>query len=225
MIQMQTNLEVADNSGARRVMCIKVLGGAGRRYASVGDVIVVSVKEAIPRGRVKKGDVLRAIVVRTSQGLKRKDGSLIRFDKNAAVIVNKQADRHPYLRAGSARTARQEPHEDHLARAGGAVMAPKIKKGDRVVLLTGKDKGKTGQITQVLPKEDRVVVAGLNLVKRHTKPTQGDPQGGVKTKEAPVHVSNVAIVDSKGKPTRVGFKIEGDKKVRVAKTTGEVING
>jgi large subunit ribosomal protein L14 len=90
MIQMQTNLEVADNSGARRVMCIKVLGGAGRRYASVGDVIVVSVKEAIPRGRVKKGDVLRAIVVRTAQGIKRKDGSLIRFDRSAAVIVNKQ---------------------------------------------------------------------------------------------------------------------------------------
>ena len=90
MIQMQTNLEVADNSGARRVQCIKVLGGAGRRYASVGDVIVVSVKEAIPRGRVKKGDVLRAIVVRTAQGIKRKDGSLIRFDRSAAVIVNKQ---------------------------------------------------------------------------------------------------------------------------------------
>jgi large subunit ribosomal protein L14 len=92
MIQMQTNLEVADNSGARRVMCIKVLGGAGRRYASVGDRIVVSVKEAIPRGRVKKGDVLQAIVVRTSQGIKRKDGSVIRFDKNAAVIVNKQSE-------------------------------------------------------------------------------------------------------------------------------------
>ena len=92
MIQMQTNLEVADNSGARRVMCIKVLGGAGRRYASVGDVIVVSVKEAIPRGRVKKGDVLRAIVVRTAQGIKRKDGSVIRFDRNAAVIVNKQSE-------------------------------------------------------------------------------------------------------------------------------------
>ena len=92
MIQMQTNLDVADNSGARRVMCIKVLGGAGRRYASVGDKIVVSVKEAIPRGRVKKGDVLQAIVVRTSQGIKRKDGSLIRFDKNAAVIVNKQSE-------------------------------------------------------------------------------------------------------------------------------------
>jgi large subunit ribosomal protein L14 len=92
MIQMQTNLEVADNSGAKRVMCIKVLGGAGRRYASVGDVIVVSVKEAIPRGRVKKGDVLRAIVVRTAQGIKRKDGSLIRFDRSAAVIVNKQGE-------------------------------------------------------------------------------------------------------------------------------------
>ena len=92
MIQMQTNLDVADNSGARRVRCIKVLGGAKRRYAGVGDLIVVSVKEAIPRGRVKKGDVLRAIVVRTAQGVKRRDGSLIRVDKNAAVIVNKQSE-------------------------------------------------------------------------------------------------------------------------------------
>lgn len=92
MIQVQTNLEVADNSGARRVMCIKVLGGSKRRYASVGDKIVVSVKEAIPRGRVKKGDVLQAIVVRTASAIKRKDGSVIRFDKNAAVIVNKQSE-------------------------------------------------------------------------------------------------------------------------------------
>jgi large subunit ribosomal protein L14 len=80
MIQMQTNLEVADNSGARRVMCIKVLGGAKRRYASVGDVIVVSVKEAIPRGRVKKGDVLRAVVVRTAKDIARRDGSVIRVN-------------------------------------------------------------------------------------------------------------------------------------------------
>ena len=90
MIQMQTNLEVADNSGARRVMCIKVLGGAGRRYASVGDVIVVSVKEAIPRGRVKKGEVTKAVIVRTSKDIRRADGSVIRFDRSAAVIVNKQ---------------------------------------------------------------------------------------------------------------------------------------
>jgi large subunit ribosomal protein L24 len=104
-------------------------------------------------------------------------------------------------------------------------MAAKIRKGDRVVMLTGKDKGRTGQVEKVMPKDDRVIVGGLNLVSRHTKPSQGDPQGGIKTKSASVHVSNVAIADSNGKPTRVGFRIDGDKKVRVAKTTGEVING
>jgi large subunit ribosomal protein L24 len=104
-------------------------------------------------------------------------------------------------------------------------MAAKIKKGDRVILLTGKDKGRAGQVTRVLPKDGRVVVSGLNLVQRHTKPTQADPNGGIKSKEASVHLSNVAIADSNGKPTRVGFRIDGDKKVRVAKTTGEVING
>ncbi|NKB26872.1 MAG: 50S ribosomal protein L14 [Rhodobacteraceae bacterium] len=88
MIQMQTNLDVADNSGARRVQCIKVLGGSKRRYASVGDVIVVSVKEAIPRGRVKKGDVRKAVVVRTAKEVRRDDGTAIRFDGNAAVILN-----------------------------------------------------------------------------------------------------------------------------------------
>ncbi|SET69680.1 50S ribosomal protein L14 [Oceanicella actignis] len=88
MIQMQTNLDVADNSGARRVQCIKVLGGAKRKYASVGDVIVVSVKEAIPRGRVKKGDVRKAVVVRTAKEVRRPDGTAIRFDGNAAVILN-----------------------------------------------------------------------------------------------------------------------------------------
>jgi large subunit ribosomal protein L24 len=104
-------------------------------------------------------------------------------------------------------------------------MAAKIKKGDTVVVLTGKDKGKTGNVVRVLPKEERLVVGGINMVQRHTKPTQGDPQGGIKNKEAPLHVSNVAIVDSNGKPTRVGFRVDGDKKVRVAKSTGEVING
>ena len=92
MIQMQTNLDVADNSGAKRVQCIKVLGGAGRKTASVGDVIVVSVKEAIPRGRVKKGDILRAVVVRTRKEIRRDDGSSIRFDGNAAVLINPQGE-------------------------------------------------------------------------------------------------------------------------------------
>ena len=90
MIQMQTVLDVADNSGARRLMCIKVLGGSKRRYAGIGDIIKVSVKEAIPRGKVKKGEVYNAVVVRTAKGVRRPDGSLIRFDGNAAVLLNAQ---------------------------------------------------------------------------------------------------------------------------------------
>lgn len=90
MIQMQSNLDVADNSGARRVQCIKVLGGSKRKVAGIGDVIIVSVKEAIPRGRVKKGEILRAVIVRTAKEVRRADGSAIRFDKNAAVLINNQ---------------------------------------------------------------------------------------------------------------------------------------
>ena len=104
-------------------------------------------------------------------------------------------------------------------------MAAKIKKGDRVVVLTGKDKGRQGSVLKVLPKDERVVVEGLNMVQRHTRASQADPQGGIKHKEASLHLSNVAVVDSKGKATRVGFRMEGDKKVRFAKTTGEVVNG
>ena len=92
MIQMQTNLDVADNSGARRVQCIKVLGGSKRKTATIGDVIIVSVKEAIPRGRVKKGDVHQAVIVRTAKEIRRPDGSAIRFDRNAAVLINKQGE-------------------------------------------------------------------------------------------------------------------------------------
>ena len=92
MIQMQTNLDVADNSGARRVQCIKVLGASKRRTASVGDVIVVSIKEAIPRGKVKKGDVHQAVIVRTAKEIRRADGTSIRFDRNAAVLINKQGE-------------------------------------------------------------------------------------------------------------------------------------
>ena len=92
MIQMQSNLDVADNSGAKRVQCIKVLGGAKRKYASVGDVIVVSIKEAIPRGKVKKGEVRRAVIVRTSKQIHRQDGSSIKFDTNAAVLLSNSGE-------------------------------------------------------------------------------------------------------------------------------------
>ena len=92
MIQAESNLQVADNSGARLISCIKVIGGSKRRYARIGDIIVVSVKEAIPRGRVKKGEVLKAVIVRTKKEIRRQDGSAIRFDTNAAVLVNAQGE-------------------------------------------------------------------------------------------------------------------------------------
>ena len=92
MIQMESSLDVADNSGARKVLCIKVLGGSKRKYASIGDTIVVSVREAIPRGRVKKGQVMKAVIVRTAKGVRRADGSLVRFDRNAAVLINDQGE-------------------------------------------------------------------------------------------------------------------------------------
>lgn len=113
---MQTNLDVADNSGAKRVMCIKVLGGSHRRYAGIGDIIKVSIKDAIPRGRVKKGEVYNALVVRTRKGVRRPDGSVIRFDGNAAVILNNNLQPLGTRIFGPVtRELRGEIHENHLA--------------------------------------------------------------------------------------------------------------
>ncbi len=225
MIQMQTNLDVADNSGARRLQCIKVLGGSKRRYATVGDTIVVSIKEAIPRGRVKKGEVMKAVVVRTAKGVRRPDGSLIRFDRNAAVLDQRpgRADRHAHLRAGHPRTESPQPHEDRQPGPGGPVME-RIRKGDRVIVLSGRDKGKKGEVFRVMPKDDKALVRGVNTVRRHQRQT-AQQEGGIITKEAPIHLSNLALEDPKdGKPTRVGFKVlDNGRKVRVAKRSGEQI--
>ena len=103
--------------------------------------------------------------------------------------------------------------------------AAKIRKGDTVVVLSGKDKGKTGEVIRSMPKESKVVVSGVNVHARHRKPTQQSPQGGIERKEAPLHVSNVAIATGDGKPTRVRFEVRDGKKVRVAAKTGELING
>lgn len=104
-------------------------------------------------------------------------------------------------------------------------MAAKIKKGDTVIVLTGKDKGRKGEVLRVMPTENRAIVSGINMVQRHTRPTQANPQGGIVNKEATIHLSNLSLVDSAGKPTRVGFRIEDGKKVRFAKSTGDAING
>ena len=103
-------------------------------------------------------------------------------------------------------------------------MAAKIRKGDRIVVLTGKGKGQEGTVLRVFPKSERVLVEGINMVQRHTKPSQADPQGGIKNKEASIHVSNVAIAGADGRPTRVGFRMEGDRKVRFAKRSGDTLD-
>ena len=179
MIQQQTMLDVADNSGAKRVQCIKVLGGSKRRYASIGDIIVVAVKEAIPQAKVKKGEVARAVIVRTAREVKRPDGSYIRFDGNSAVLINKdlRAHRDPHLRPGGPRAPRAQVHEDHLARAGGAV-AMEIRKNDLVKVIAGKDKGKTGKVLEVLREKGRVRVEKIQVVKRHLKKGRSQRQPG-----------------------------------------------
>ena len=126
MIQNETRLKVADNTGAREILCIRVRGGSRRRYAGVGDIIVATVKQATPQGSVKKGEVVTAVVVRTKKEFGREDGTYIAFDENAAVIIDaaEQPARHAHLRPGRARAARAQLHEDRLARPGGALMAP-----------------------------------------------------------------------------------------------------
>ena len=241
MIQMQSVLDVADNTGARSVMCIKVLGGSKRRYASVGDVIKVSIRDAAPRGRVKKGEVYNAVVVRTAKGVRRPDGSLVKFDGNAAVLLNDKAGayRHTYLRAGDARVAYREVHEDRFAGAGSAVsrksstqrrnesrkIMRKIKKNDDVIVIAGKDKGNRGNVLRVLG--EYLLVGGINKVKKHQKPNPVKGMtGGIVEMELPIHVSNVAIYNSAAKKgDRVGIKmLEDGRKVRVFKSSGEVID-
>ena len=189
-------------------MCIKVLGGSHRRYAGVGDIIKITIKEAIPRGKVKKGDVLKAVVVRTKKGVRRPDGSVIRFDGNACVLLNNNS----------------EQPIGHQKYSKERIMAAKIRRDDEVIVLTGKDKGKRGKVKNVL-SSGKVIVEGINLVKKHQKPVPALNQpGGIVEKEAAIQVSNVAIFNAAtGKADRVGFRFEDGKKVRFFKSNSETI--
>ncbi len=173
MVQPETRLRVADNTGAREILCIRVRGGSRRRYAGVGDVIIGTVKQAIPHGSVRKGDVVTAVVVRTRKELGREDGTYIAFDENAAVIIDAQQNpaRNAHLRTGGARAARAQLHEDRLAGSGGVVVAHKarIRRDDTVKVISGKDSGKTGRVLRVEPKRERVFVEGMNMQKRHQR--------------------------------------------------------
>ena len=228
MIQQESRLRVADNTGAKEILCIRVMGGSTRRYANIGDVIVASVKDATPGGVVKKGDVVKAVVVRTVKGVRRKDGSYIKFDENAAVIIkDDKTPRGTRIFGPVARELREKQFMKIVSLApevlsGGNLMASlKIKKGDTVKVIAGKDKDKEGKVLSV--KDGKVIVEGVNMITKHAKPSMANQQGGIINKEAPIDASNVMLIHN-GKAVRVGFKVEDGKKVRVAKGSNEVID-
>ena len=231
MIQMQSILNIADNSGARSVMCIKVLGGSKRRYANVGDIIKVAVREAIPTGKVKKGQVVNALVVRTKKGVRRRDGSLIKFDENAAVLLNPQnapigtrvfGPVTRELRSGNFMKILSLAPEVPQMKSN---VRTRLKTGDEVVVIAGRDVGKTGTITSI--KKNKAFVTGINIVKKHTKPNpQLGVTGGIVEQESPIDLSNIQIWDSKiKKGSRISMKIDEKtgKKERLNKKTGKQV--
>ena len=223
MIQQESRLKVADNSGAREVLCIKVLGGTRRRYAGIGDIFVATVKDAVPGAAVKKGDVVKCVVVRTKKERRRPDGSYIRFDENAAVLINDQMQpRGTRIFGPVGRELRdRQIHAHRVARAGGVVsmsskVKMKLKKGDHVQVIQGKDIGKRGEVAHVYPERNKVIVEsseGINVAKKHQKPTKATMQGGIQDKAMPIHVSNLMLVCGKDGPVQVGYRIDpnGDK--------------
>ena len=161
MIQQESRLKVADNSGAREVLCIKVLGGTRRRYAGIGDIFVATVKDAVPGAAVKKGDVVKCVVVRTKKERRRPDGSYIRFDENAAVLINEQMQpRGTRIFGPVGRELRDRRFMRIVSLAPEVLLMAKmkLKKGDHVQVIQGKDIGKTGEIAHVFPERDRVIV-------------------------------------------------------------------
>ena len=225
MIQQESRLKVADNTGAREILCIRVMGGHHRRYARVGDIIVGTVKTATPQGAVKKGEVVRAVVVRTKKPFGRNDGTSIAFDENAAVIIDNAAQpaRHPHLRAGRARAAREELHEDRLARPGGALDGPdnedpqgRHRRGDA----PARTAASAAASSRRSRSTGRVLVENVNMIKRHQRPRpiqNSSRMGGPSDHPGRDHregrrrctVSNVMVVCPTCKrPTRVGTHMQ-----------------
>ncbi len=221
MIQQETRLKVADNSGAKVVQCFKVLGGSKKRYASIGDIIVVSVKSSTPGGMVKKGEVARAVVVRVKKEVRRRDGSYIRFDDNAAVILNAQNEpKGTRIFGPVARELREGGYMKIISMAP-EVLWMKIKKDMMVKVVSGNFKGMTGKVLKVIPHSQRAIVEGVALTKRAVRPTQENPQGGFSERERSLHISNLMALEGDD-ASRIGFKILDDKsKVRVSKRSGK----
>ena len=215
MIQQESRLRVADNTGAKEILCIRVLGGSGRRYAGIGDIIVATVKDAIPGGDVKKGDVVKAVIVRTVKERRRPDGSYIRFDENAAVHHQgrRRPARHPHLRPGRPRAAREEVHEDHLAGSGGALTMAKliVKKGDTVLVIAGKDKGARARSSRPTPRPSASssrASTGSRSTPRSARPSAAPRPAASSRRRPPIHVSQRAAGRRRRRQagTRVGYR-------------------
>ncbi len=228
MIQNESRLRVADNTGAKEVLVIRCLGGSVRKFANIGDIVVCTVKQATPGGTVKKGDVVKGVIVRTRRGVRRENGTYIRFDDNAVVLIkDDKTPRGTRIFGPVARELRDNDFMKIVSLApevlGGVQV--RIKKGDRVKVITGAYKGTIGEVTSVYPKEDKVIVEGVNMVKKHQKPTQANPDGGIIEKEAKIHASNVMLWDEKSKKaSRIKMEVKEDgTKVRVYKTSGKEV--
>ena len=232
MIQQETFLRAADNSGAKELKCIRVLGGSARKYGNIGDIIVCSVRKCTPGGGVKKGQVVKAVIVRSRKGVRRADGSYIRFDENAAVIIRE--DKNPQGTRIFGPVARELRDKDFMKILS---LAPEVlyggrplmntlhvKKGDTAVVLSGKEKGKKGTIISVSPKKAQVVIEGVNMLTTHVKPRRQGESGGIVKREGAIRACKVMAVCPKcGKPTRPAHKfLEDGSKVRVCKHCGEV---
>ena len=229
MIQQESYLKVADNTGAKEIKCIRVLGGSKRKYGNIGDVIVASVRKSAPGGQVKKGEVVKAVIVRSAKGVRRADGTYVRFDDNAAVLI--KDDKNPRgtrIFGPVARELRDKDYMKILSLApevigwrGQRLNSLKIKKNDTVVVLSGKDKGKQGKVLGTIPSEAKVVVEGINKVTCHIKPRKQGEEGGITQREAAIYASKVQVVCPKcGKGTRVAYVIKDGKKARTCKKCG-----
>ncbi len=230
MIQQESRLRVADNSGAREILCIRVKGGSDRRYARIGDTITATVKQATPRGGVRKGEVVQAVVVRTRKQLGRGDGTYIAFDENAAVLIDDNgAPRGTRIFGPVARELRDRNFMRivSLAPEVSLMARMRVRKDDDVIVIGGKDRGKRGKVIRTNPKKGYVFIEGLNMIKRHQRPRsvkdaqKGGEVGGIIEREGPIHVSNVMLLDREdNKPTRVRVDRADGKRKRVAARTG-----
>ena len=195
MVMQESRLKVADNSGPRELLVIRVMGGSKVKYGNIGDIVVGTVKKAIPNSNIPEGKVVKAVIVRSVEGVRRKDGSYIKFDDNACVLI--KDDKSPIGTRVLGPVARELRDKDFMKI---------VSLENEVIIISGKDKGKEGKIIKTLRKEDRVVVEGINIVKKHLKPRYTNETGTIQETEAPIHVSNVKKVEEKVKSAKTSKK-------------------